>query len=418
MDREQTESALAPYRALDLTDEKGFLCGRILGDLGADVIKIEPPGGDPARNIGPFYHDEPHPEKSLYWLAYNCNKRGVSLNIETNDGKEIFKKLVKNADFVIESFPPGHMSRLGLGYATLKEINPGIIMVSITHFGQTGPYKDYEGTDLIHMAMSSYMYTSGDTDRPPVRISVPQAYLQGGLEAAVGAMVAFHRRQLAGKGQWVDVSVRDSIVRSAHITRPWWDINRQILRRAGPFRTGLSASFGQQEIWPCKEGAVNYYTTGGVGGARTNRALVQWMDEEGMADDFLKTMDWDKFDMATVSKEVYAGLERRVGEFFLSHTSKELYEGAKKRRIMLYPVADIKDLTENEHIMARGFWAKVEHPELGATITYPGASVRCSETPLKILRRAPLIGEHNEEVYQKIGLSKNELLMLKQSSVI
>jgi len=140
---------LSPYRVLDLTDEKGLLCGKLLGDLGADVIKVERPGGDPARNIGPFYHDETDPEKSLFWFAFNTSKRGIALDIETADGQEVFKRLVQSADSVIESFPPGYMDRLGLGYPALEKVNPGVIMVSITPFGQTGPYKDYKTCDIV-----------------------------------------------------------------------------------------------------------------------------------------------------------------------------------------------------------------------------------------------------------------------------
>ena len=149
--------------ALDLTDEKGFLCGKILADLGADVIKIERPGGDPSRRIGPFWGDIADPEKSLYWFAYNSNKRGITLNIETADGKEIFKKLVKTSDFVIESFPPGYMETLGLGYSTLSNIKDGIILTSITPFGQTGPYRDYQASDIVVMGMAGMLYLTGDS---------------------------------------------------------------------------------------------------------------------------------------------------------------------------------------------------------------------------------------------------------------
>jgi len=179
-----SETALGPYRVLDLTDEKGLLCGMLLAGLGADVIKVERPGGDLARNIGPFYDDIPHPEKSLLWFAYNLNKKGITLNIETVDGREIFKRLVKTSDFVIESFPPGYMARLGLDYSALSQINPRIIMTSITPFGQTGPYRDYKGSDLICMASGGLMYVSGDPDRPPVRITIPQAYCHAGAHLA------------------------------------------------------------------------------------------------------------------------------------------------------------------------------------------------------------------------------------------
>lgn len=153
----KVEGMLSPYRVLDLTDEKGLLCGKLLGDLGADVIKIEPPGGDTSRNVGPFYKDIPDPERSLFWFAFNTSKRGITLDIETADGQDVFKRLVTSADFVIESFPPGHMDRLGLGYPALNEINPGVIMVSISPFGQTGPYKDYKSPDIVACAMGGQM---------------------------------------------------------------------------------------------------------------------------------------------------------------------------------------------------------------------------------------------------------------------
>jgi len=165
-DRDKEEGMLSPYRVLDLTDTNGLLCGKLLGDLGADVIKIERPGGDAARNLGPFYHDEADPEKSLFWFAFNTSKRGITLDIETAEGQETLKSLVKGADFVIESFPPGYLDRLGLGYSALEKINPRIILVSITPFGQTGPYKDYKAPDIVAFAMGGYMYPFGDPDRP------------------------------------------------------------------------------------------------------------------------------------------------------------------------------------------------------------------------------------------------------------
>jgi len=182
---------LSGCRALDLTDENGFLCGKILADLGVDVIKVERPGGDPSRKTGPFWADIPHPEQSLYWFAYNSNKRGITLNIETADGKEILRELVKRADFIIESFPPGFMDNLGLGYATLSSIKKGIILTSITPFGQAGPYKNYQTSDIVTIGMAGILYQTGDFDRPPVHMSMPQACLHAGADAAVGTMIAY-----------------------------------------------------------------------------------------------------------------------------------------------------------------------------------------------------------------------------------
>ena len=147
------DAVLSPYRVLDMADQKGLLCGKILGDLGADVIKIEKPGGDKARNLGPFYHDDTDPEKSLFWLALNTSKKGITLDIEKPEGREIFKRLVKTADFVIETFSPGYMDNLGLGYSDLEKINPGVILISITPFGQTGPYKNWKTSDFLRISI-------------------------------------------------------------------------------------------------------------------------------------------------------------------------------------------------------------------------------------------------------------------------
>jgi crotonobetainyl-CoA:carnitine CoA-transferase CaiB-like acyl-CoA transferase len=215
---EERKGFLSPYRVLDLTDEKGLLCAKTLADLGADVIKIEPPGGCPSRKIGPFYKDIPHPEKSLFWFAYNANKRGITLNVECEDGREIFKKLVATADIVIESFPPGSMKTKGLGYDDLCRIKPDIILTSITPFGQDGPYKNFQVSDLVCYlvcwSMGGFAYLTGDSDRPPVQVSFPQAYLTGANEAAVATMVALYHREISGEGQHVDVSIQASIAKN------------------------------------------------------------------------------------------------------------------------------------------------------------------------------------------------------------
>ena len=230
---------LRGFRVLDLTDEKGFLCGKILADLGADVIKVEKPGGDPSRRMGPFWHDMASPEKSLYWFAYNSNKRGITLNIETVDGRAIFQKLVKTSDFVIESFSPGQMEKLGLGYSALNNIRNGIILTSISPYGQQGPYRDYKSSDMVLMGMAGMLYLTGDADRPPVNISIPQAYLLAGADAAVGTMIAYYHRKMAGEGQHVDISIQQSMAWFLAAAIPHWELNEIILERVGTFEAGL-----------------------------------------------------------------------------------------------------------------------------------------------------------------------------------
>lgn len=411
------EGMLSPYRVLDLADEKGLLCGKILGDLGADVIKVEKPGGDPARNLGPFYDDKPDPEKSLFWFAFNTNKRGITLNIESVDGREIFKRLVKTADFVVETFPPGYLAKLGLGYSDLEKINPGVILISITPFGQTGPYKDWKGADIVAWAMGGNMAPWGDPDRPPIRIShLPQSFLNAGNDGAAGALTAlYHRWNNGGKGQQIDVSLQEAIVQSTeHITANW-DL-RQAFARRGESR-GMARHRARQ-IWPCKDGFVSW-THGGKNVLNPSLPLIKWMQEEGYTNDFINNFNWDRDDFASISQEEMDQIEEPTGRFFMAHTKAELLEGAVAHEALLYPAFTNADMLYDPQLIARNFWVQVEHSELNTTLTYPGAFVNSSEAPPKITRRAPLIGEHNEEIYEKeLGIPKEKLVILKQAGVI
>ena len=409
---------LSHCRALDLTDDRGFLCGKVLADLGADVIKIERPGGDPSRRIGGFWGDVPDPEKSLYWFAYNSNKRGITLNIEKAEGREIFKKLVRTADFVIESFPPGYMNESGLGYSSLSKINKGIIMASITPFGTEEPYRDYKDSDIVIMGMSGTLYQTGESDGPPVHISMPQACLHAGADAAVGVMIAYYHREKTGEGQHVDVSMQQSAAWFQANAVPTWELNRRNLKRSGAFRAGMSKDVGQRQVWPCQDGYVFFNVIGGRTGAKSLSALVAWMDSEGGATDFLRNIDWDNFDMFTVTKEEMDRISGPIGEFFRRHTRKELLAGAVPRRVSIGPLSGMHDLLNDQCLRERNFWKEIEHPELGTGITYPREFVKSTEKDCSIRFRAPLIGEHNEAVYSSIGLSKQDLIKLEKAGII
>ena len=416
-DKAMTIGMLGPYRVLDLADEKGLLCGKVLGDLGADVIKVERPGGDAARNLGPFYHDEPHPEKSLFWLAYNTSKRGITLNIETADGREIFRRLASKADFVIETFPPGHLDRLGLGYSALAKLNPRLIMVSITAFGQTGPYKDYQTADLVAWAMGGEMELMGEPDRPPFRISHhSQAYLHAGTDGAMGALAALSQRWATGEGQHVDVSVLESVAQCTENGPFIWDIWQELRKRGEDARGGNHRA---TRIWPCKYGYVSWSHGGGRSRLAPSLPLVKWMEEEGFADDFMRTFDWMRPNFNETTQEEMDRIEAPTARFFLAHTKAELLKGAIERQVMLYPVATAPDLLANAQLSARQFWEEIDHPELETRLKYPGAFAVSSEAPPRIRRRAPLVGEHNLEVYEgEIGIRRRDLLALMQAGVI
>ncbi len=412
-----SETLLEGYRGLDLTDEKGLLCGRILADLGAEVIKVERPRGDAARNIGPFYKDVPHPERSLFWFAYNLNKKGISLEIETGDGQELFLRLIKKVDFVLESFPPAYLDGLGLGYSRLRQVNPQLVVTSITPFGRSGPYQDYKASDITLMAMGGYMYMTGEPDRPPLRISSDQAYLHAAGEAAIATLVALYHRGVTGEGQHVDVSAQASVLPCTVNAIPFWEMNGVILGRAGHYRVGLTAA-KQRQLWECKDGYVIFYFAGGAYGARSNVALVDWLESERLADDFVKAIDWETFDMALATEELEDHLEELVSSLFVRYTASELYEQALIRGLTLCPVLTPAEMLENPQLKARGFWVQVSHDELGQSFTYPGAFAKHSALS-ENFRRAPFLGEHNEEIYKdELGLSSEQLTALKQAGAV
>ncbi len=216
----------------------------------------------------------------------------------------------------------------------------------------------------------------------------------------------------------MDVSIQQSIIVTTLNAPAFWELNNQILHRAGQFRVGISTTVNLRQTWACKDGYIAFQLNGGSVGAKTNRRLVKWMDEEGMASDFLKNFDWANYNIAETTLESQESLEKPIIRFFESHTMTELYEGAIKRDIQLFPVFLPKDLIGSPQLEARNFWVNLEHPELDSTITYPGAFIKLSETPCLIRRRAPRIGEHNLEVYQQLGLCKEELVRLKRTGVV
>jgi len=412
----QEKPPLAPYRVLDLTDEKGLLCGQILGFLGADVLKIEKPGGDPARRFGPFYKDIPDPQKSLYWFAFNTNKRGITLDLETSDGREIFMRLVKTSDFVIESFRPGYMEQMELGYNILSEANPRIIMTRITPFGQEGPYRDYKVTDFIMMAMGGLVFLTGAPDRPPVGLSIPQAYLHAGIQAAAGTMVAHYYRELTEKGQCVDVSIQKSVYYTA-IPEPRipWEFAGMIGQRTGKVRVG---AVQMTTIWQCKDGYVAFRIMTGMGVGRKTQHLVEWMDSESRAD-ALVDIDWEAVDAVNLTQQETGRWEKIIADFFLSHTKSELYERALTLDFMLFPVMSAENLLKDDQLAYRNYFTPVKHPELGTEITYPGAPFKSTLAFPVIRNRPPLIGEHNREIYEgELGFSSTQLSCLKANNII
>ncbi|TAK34429.1 MAG: CoA transferase [Chloroflexota bacterium] len=406
---------LGECRALDLTDAKGFLCGAILAQLGVDVVKVEKPGGDDARRTGPFVGDLPHPERSLSWIAYNVNKRAVTLNLECSDGKELFRRLAATADFVIESFAPGYLGSLGLDYEWLKAINPVIIVVSITPFGQTGPYADYRGDELTVLAMSGFLLTTGDPDRPPVRIAADQAYLHASAYGAAGALLAHRARHAKGIGQHVDVSAQESLAIALGGVLPMWQLAGANYRRSGPFLPGPNP---RRIIFQCRDGYIAYQIQGIPG---RWKGLVDWMASEpetrGAADYLRERLQ--NLDFVKLTLEEQTALEDIFADFFAKKTRGEIWEQARRRRFIAYPVNDVGDSLRDEQLKAREYFASLPCPELGGEIPYPRYLYVGNGGGRGSPRPAARIGEHNHEVFcQELGLTDSELERLVAAGAI
>src|SRR2546426_2844793 len=411
---------LAPYRVLDLTDESGFLCGKILADLGADVIKIEAPGGDAARMLGPFPGDKLDRNKSLYWIGYNVGKRGITLNLESARGRELLRKLALRADFLIETFPPGLLDRHDLGFETLRKLNPRIIVVSITPFGQTGPYSSYKGSDLVAMAMSGLMSLIGEPDETPLRVSFPQSPMWSGMYAAAGALTAHYFRESTGIGQHVDVSAQSSLLWALANGPAFWATNRTNPPRGGSRITGRSMTGARMRaIYQCKDGYLNFIIYGGKAGRRSNQALVEWIAEHGLASEALLIKDWNSFGIESSTQEEIDEIEAPTAKLFKLYTKAEFLEQAFRREMLGYPVANARDILKDGHLQDRDFWQDVDEARFGIPVKLPGLFARFSEAVPSGLVTAPDIGHHNREIYEgEVGLSKEELARLVEEKIV
>lgn len=413
---------LTPYRVLDLTGETGFMCGKVLGDLGAEVVIVEPPGGHPARAIGPFYKDEVHPEKSLFWFAFNTSKKGVTLDITKTEGQQILKDFVRQSDIVIESFAPGYLASLGLGYDTLSAVKPDLIATSITPFGQQGPHRNWKGTDLTLQARSGFQYLLGDPDRAPVRLSVPMTATKAGVEAANASLLALFHRNRSGEGQHVDVSIQAAGI--------WQMMNASsfpIHHKNDQARAGdrYNAGFGNaRAILPCADGYVTFLTMGGHMGAPTLYAMGRWMESEGKMPDVMRGKKWEEWDLARLSKDKQAqqemdDLNETLASFLATKSKWEIFERACSEKILAAPVNNVKDLVEHPQPNARGFFRKLSHPELHDEILYPGHWALMNNAQAGPRFRAPLIGEHNEEIYcRRLGYTKEQVMVWQRAGIV
>jgi len=390
---------LDELRVLDLSDGGAMICGQILADLGADVVQIEPPGGADARRLGPFAGGVPDPERSLHWWSYARGKRGHVLDLDSEAGRAELRELAESADLLIESFAPGELARLGLGYADLATSNPSLIVVSITPFGQDGPKARHAATDLTVLAAAGPLALTGDDDRPPVRVSVPQAFLHAGAEAAVGALVALHERRRSGLGQHVDVSAQQAATLATQSNLLSEAVGAPSSERvAGGVKVGpLRVRF----TYPAKDGHVSITHLFGSTIGPATRRLMNWVHECGHCDEATRDKDWVAYTRLLLTgeepPEEFERVKRAIAACTAAKTKAELLQVARDRALLMAPVRRIPEVLESEQLAARDWLEPLAVPGAGA-VRHPGPFARFSAAPIRYRRPAPRLGEHSAEI--------------------
>ena len=406
------EHLIPPYRVLDLTDRRAAFCGRLLADYGADVVKIEPPGGDPSRRLGPFPDDAPDDERSLDFLFYNTNKRSITLDLESEEGRALFRRLVADSDVVIESYDRQYLHARGIGFDDLRAENPGLIVASVTPFGGSGEWADYQGDDLVVMAASGYMQITGEPDEPPVRQGNEHSHYPAAQYAAVGILAALYYRDFGGGGvgQHIDVSSQEALITyytDAHPALLWRTLGQNVTR-VGTNST-LVIPLG---AYPCKDGWI----AAGVITPREWDALAEWIHEVTGNDEVLNEAyrggNQDRAEHIDIITALFL-------EFAENFTVQELFHEGQRRNLVFLPVNEVADLIADPQLAESGFWYDIDHKDIGAgTVQYPLGIFHSDEVSARN-RPAPTLGADNAAVYMgELGLSTDELSRLRSEGVI
>ncbi len=413
------------YRVLDFTAEIGQYCGKLLAEMGADVIKVEPSQGDPVRQLGPFYQDQRDVNKSLRWFTLNSSKRGITLALDTSKGRELLERLLASAQVVLTSWTRREAETLGMEETEVRRRHPDLVYTSITGYGLDGPYADYWWCDMTGLALGGLMFLTGDADRPPVIFRAPQAYLHASGQAATGTALALFHRTRTGKGQLVDVSMQEAVTYNLNgpgsIVSWWSGLGTNIGRQGG------SLNFGHI-IWRvmlrCNDGFTANTGILGTAGGRFP-ALVKLMEKEGVAEDLTdpKWLTATTFPPGPgqwqASQEQLDHAYDIFENWLKRHTKAEIMDLAVEHGIQVYPVNTTADLLASPQLNARGCFVDLPHPELDRSIRYAGPSYQLSLTPAVMRSRAPLLGEHNQEIYgDELGLDHRQMESLKAESVI
>ena len=411
---------LFDVKVLELADEKGEFCGKLLAGAGAEVLKIEPPGGNSTRSLGPFYHDEEHPERSLYFWHYNFGKRGVTLDIHAPEGTELLKKLIAECDVLLDALPLDTLEKLGLDWDALQQLNPRLIYACVTPFGRSGPWREYKANDLVHLALGGPMMCcgydpkeDGSYDTPPIAPQMWHAYHITGNQTFIAIVGALIGRETHGNGDMLEVAVHHAVSVCTEVDVPNWIYNQTACYR----QTGRHAqpAVGPAVQFPTQDGRYSIILPNPFpGGYET---LVDFLDSKGQA--------------ADLKSEAYQDAANRRGRAFAEHFSEvqagcvaafgmeEIWRDAQSLGIPWSPLRKPEENVDDQQWQMRETFCEVSHPELEETVTYIGAPMLPHEVEWRTGPRAPLIGEHNDEVYaDQLGLGADEIARLKERKII
>ena len=386
---------------LDLSEDiAGSFCGRLLADYGADVLKLEPPTGASLRRMGPFFGDDPHPEKSLFYLLMNLNKKGATLNLETITGRNILKRLVPHVDVVIESYRPGYLADLGVGYDDLVAENSSLIMTSITPFGQTGPYSQYKGEEVVNYAMGLIMSISGIQGEEPLKHGGFQAQYEGGLNGAASTSMALFMQDNTGEGQHIDISVTECVASTAMATQTTYTFMGGTLPRRRP----SGSNFGHP--MPCKDGWIIVQTGGGA----TWDTIAEFFGDPQLKE--------PKFADPAQRLRNTVELDQVVLDSIKERGKWDLFTKAAEARMLFGLVQTPSELLECPQLKSRDFYREIDHPVIGK-VKVPASLFNLSLTPYQYIRPAPTLGQHNSEIYvDGLEYSREDFVRLRQLDVI
>ena len=398
---------LPHLRVLDVSNGiGGAFCARLLGRCGAEVVKVEPPvSGDPVRGYAPFFNDLPGIEASGLFLHLNGGKRSVTLDLTKSAGRRIFRRLAADADVLVESFDQGYLEEIGLGYDELRTGNPGLIQISVSDFGQWGPYVDYKANELIVQAISGLMYPTGFPDQEPVPSGGYLPQFKAGMAGVIAALAALHWREMSGEGQNVDVSMLEVAANFLETTLVLYTYQGVVRGRTG---SSLSPPTPLCDMYQTKDGymIVTSLTQ------QQRQSLFEMIGHPELVGTFESALS------RTIPEEAKKTLWDAIGAWLSDQETEEAFELSQLLRIPCAKVDTPKDMLRDQHLRERGFFQTLEHPEFG-NIEFPGTGLTIEGEDTSTPKIAPTLGEANREVYQqRLGISAREMAMLGSGQVI